>query len=299
MSLLHEVSRKNLVGKTKVGSPQRYNRRLRYSAMSTPEIDGDELLNNDRLVIHVQVGKYICTIAFEGVIKKLVEIVKRDSLHRVIRRFVVQALNNQVDLTDVYVKCTCPDFRYRFAYFATKYDYIWGTPENRPSNITNPDDSIGATCKHLAAILANKKWLVKASSVVNDFIHDHYDDFINNYNINKDEFVVHQQEYIAAMTGVVKRAMNRAPIPLLALANRLYDPETLEDELYDLIGSKGWYIRVDHDLEDPISVFISKSEKALQDPTSSQDPVYEFEVKSAGTKIRLVMRDDEIERGDS
>ena len=74
---LLEVSRKNLVGKTKVGSPERYNKRLRYAAMSTPEIDEDKLLNEDMLVIYVQVGKYTDTVAFAGVIKHFIEIVKQ------------------------------------------------------------------------------------------------------------------------------------------------------------------------------------------------------------------------------
>lgn len=292
--IVNEVTRKNLVGKTKVGSPTRYNKRLRYSAMSIPEIDEEQLLNNDMLVIRVQVGKYVCTIAFEGVIKKLVEIVKRDRLHRVIRRFVVQALNQQVDITEnVYVRCSCPDFRFRYSYYATKYEYIWGAPENRPAKITNPYDSIGATCKHLVAILANKKWLVKAASVVNDFIHDNYEEIIKNYNINPEEFVVHQQQYIAAVTGAVKRDMERMPIPLLALSNRLYDPETLEDDLYSLIGNKGWYIRVDHDLDKPVAVMISKSEKALEGDDSDKQPVYSFDVNPAGTKVRISQLKDE------
>lgn len=291
---VNEVTRKNLVGKTKVGSPARYNRRLRYSAMSTPEIDGDKLLNEDMLVIRVQVGKYVCTLAFEGVIKKLVEIVKRDKLHRVIRRHVVQALNQQVDITeDVYVKCTCPDFRYRYAYWADKYKYLYGPGEKRPANITNPYDSIGATCKHLAAILANKKWLVKASSVVNDFIHDNYEEIVKVYEINPKEFVVNQQQYIAAVSGAVKRDLERLPVPIMALANRLYDPDTIEEDLYNLIGNKGWYIRVDHDLDKPVSVMVSKSEKALEGDSNDKQPVYSFEIKPAGTKVRISQLQDE------
>ena len=239
-SPLLEVSRKNLVGKTKVGSPQRYNKRLRYSAMSIPEIDEEQLLYHDMLVIYVQVGSYTDIVAYKGVISKLIEIVKKDPMHRVIRRFVVQALNQQVDLTDVYVNCSCPDFRYRYKYWATKFDYLWGEPEKIPAEITNPDDSIGATCKHLASILANKKWLVKAASVVNDFIHDNYEEFIQSYNIDPEEFVIDEQHYEAAITGAVKRDLTRMPPPLLAVANKLYDPETLEEDLYNLIGKRGW-----------------------------------------------------------
>ena len=243
----------------------------------------------DMLVIYVQVGSYTDIVAYKGVISKLIEIVKKDPMHRVIRRFVVQALNQQVDLTDVYVNCSCPDFRYRYKYWATKFDYLWGEPEKIPAEITNPDDSIGATCKHLASILANKKWLVKAASVVNDFIHDNYEEFIQSYNIDPEEFVIDEQHYEAAITGAVKRDLTRMPPPLLAVANKLYDPETLEEDLYNLIGKRGWYINVDTDLGNPVAVSISESESALEDPQSDESyPVYNFEVKPAGTKIRLV-----------
>ena len=56
MKIINEVSRKNLVGKTKVQSPARYDKRLRYSTMSIPEIDTEKLLKFDLLVIEVKVG---------------------------------------------------------------------------------------------------------------------------------------------------------------------------------------------------------------------------------------------------
>jgi hypothetical protein len=59
---------------------------------------------------------------------------------------------------------------YRFAYWATKYDYKSGKPETRPTKITNPNDKKGAVCKHLLAILSNKKWLVKLSTIINQYI---------------------------------------------------------------------------------------------------------------------------------
>ena len=57
-----------------------------------------------------------------------------------------------------------------FAYWATENGYKYGEPETRPSDITNPDDALGATCKHLDLLLSNKRWLTKAASVVNAFI---------------------------------------------------------------------------------------------------------------------------------
>ena len=285
---LLEVSRKNLVGKTKVGSPERYNKRLRYAAMSTPEIDEDKLLNDDMLVIYVQVGKYTDTVAFAGVIKHFIEIVKRDPKHAVNRRNLVRAINEQVDLTDVYVNCTCPDMKYRYRYWATKYDYLYGDSETRPAKITNPVDDIGATCKHLAAILSNKKWLVKSATVVNDFIHDHYEEFVDKYNINKDEFIIDMQKSLAGTAGAFKRNAKSLPPNLAFIPSKLYDPNTLDIDLFDLLDTRGWVIRLDDDLGKPVRVFIAKEMKSLDDPYNANEPVYVFDVEPAGTKVRLV-----------
>ena len=202
MTRLDEVSRKNLVGKTKVHSPARYNKRLRYSTMSIPEIDEEKLLNEDILVIHVRVGQYVDTLSYDGVMQKIISLVEKDPRHRLTRRIVVQALNMRVDETDVFVNCSCEDFRYRFAYFSTKYNYKYGSPETRPSNITNPHDSIGAVCKHLACILANKQWLVKASSVVNDFIHENYTEILYHANVIKlSELLYHYETSLKQIDG--------------------------------------------------------------------------------------------------
>ena len=287
-SPLLEVSRKNLVGKTKVGSPERYNRRLRYGAMSTPEIDGDKLLNEDMLVIYVQVGKYTDIVAFAGVIKHFIEIVKRDPKHAVNRRNLVRAINEQVDLTDVFVNCSCPDMKYRYRYWADKYKYLYGEPEKRPAEITNPDDSIGAMCKHLTAILSNKKWLVKAASVVNDFIQDHYDEIVDKYKINTDEFILNVEQALAASAGAIKRQLKALPPNLAFITTKLWDPNNLDLDLFDFLDNKGWVIRVDEDLNKPVRVFISQDPKSLDDPENAKQPVYIFDVEPAGTKVRLV-----------
>lgn len=285
---LYEVSRKNLVGKTKVGSPERYNKRLRYAAMSTPEIDEAKLLEEDLLVIYVQVGKYTDTIAFAGVLKHFIDVVKKDPKHAVNRRNLVRAMNEQIDLTDVFVNCNCPDWAFRYRFWADKYKYLYGTSEKRPADITNPHDDIGATCKHLAAILSNKKWLVKAASVVNDFIHDNYDAIVDKYEINTNEFVVDERAYNAASSGAVQRMINYLPPNLAFIPNKLWDPDTLDIDLFDLLDARGWVVRVDEDLNKPVRVYISKDARALDDPENARQAVYTFDVEPAGTKIRLV-----------
>ena len=64
----------------------------------------------------------------------------------------------------------CPDAKYRMAYQQTKNDYKAGYKERRPSNITNPADTLGAGCKHVLLVLANLDWAVKVASVINNYI---------------------------------------------------------------------------------------------------------------------------------
>ena len=64
----------------------------------------------------------------------------------------------------------CPDFHYRFGYWATRNKITSGEPENRPSNITNPRDDLGSGCKHILLVLNNNSWLMKVASVINNYI---------------------------------------------------------------------------------------------------------------------------------
>lgn len=57
---------------------------------------------------------------------------------------------------------------YRFAYEATEWGYKYGKPETRPADIRNPN-GFGALCKHLTAMLSNKKWLQQVTSTVMDW----------------------------------------------------------------------------------------------------------------------------------
>lgn len=63
---------------------------------------------------------------------------------------------------------------YRFAYQATEWGYKYGKPETRPADIRNPN-GFGALCKHLTAMLSNKKWLQQVTSTVMDWCEKNID----------------------------------------------------------------------------------------------------------------------------
>lgn len=189
-SYLCEISRQNLVGKVKAQSPGRYNRRLGYRPLGDNEINVDNLLSDDLCALKTKVGKYDCIVAYKGVLKRLLQVVKKQPRPNVTLQSVIRALTQSIDDADILVDCSCPDFRYRYAYWATKLKYKYGKPETRPSNITNPDNNIGSMCKHLTALLANKKWLVKAASVVNEAIKANVDEVRKKLGVSEDEFII-------------------------------------------------------------------------------------------------------------
>ena len=78
---------------------------------------------------------------------------------------MVDAFNSD----NVYIRCSCPDFQFRFAYFLSKEDIIHGNKELRPSDITNPNNDLGDGCKHIMLVLANHSWLIKLGSVITNY----------------------------------------------------------------------------------------------------------------------------------
>ena len=70
-------------------------------------------------------------------------------------RLIIKALTMTFNQDDVYVSCNCPDFFYRFGYYATLNKINSGEPQLIPSKETNPDDDLGPACKHTLLVLAN------------------------------------------------------------------------------------------------------------------------------------------------
>ena len=198
---IDEVTRKNLVGKNKAQSPDRFKRKSSYHALSYNGIHLKELLEKDLLVVEVPVGDYTCTLAYTGVLSELGTVLKSQPRPNVTLQSVIRALQRSIDNTDVLVDCTCADFTYRFSYYATKYGYKYGTPETRPPKKTNPKDNLGATCKHLSALLYSKRWLVKLATSLNNLIKQYTDDFRKAMKLQPNEFIINSNGRPSAKTG--------------------------------------------------------------------------------------------------
>ena len=148
---LNEATRNQLIAKSKSSEKgkQRFDRRSKSKVQNTTsamnKIDMNKLFTEDILTVGVPVkgetDDYTVTISVSGIIELLRDEVKRSG--NVSFREIARATINAFNKEDVYINCSCPDFSYRFGFFASKNDFNSGAPETRPSNITNPNDSLG------------------------------------------------------------------------------------------------------------------------------------------------------------
>ena len=101
---------------------------------------------------------------------------------------------NTFNSDNVFVRCTCGDFKYRQSYHLSRNGNIAGPKETRPSNITNPNDTLGAGCKHIMLVLSNTSWLVKLASVVYNYI-NYMEKHYNNMYVKIIYPAVYDKEY--------------------------------------------------------------------------------------------------------
>ena len=183
MTRLLEDRRAELVSKGKRGAREkgdgktRYEKRLKSrfanSTRSYNKINMNELFRNNILTVGIEVkgetGDYIVTIKFGGfldLLRKRIE--AQDGVLDL--RAIIRALIDAFNTDNVYIHCSCPDWKYRMNYWATITDINSGEAELRPSDITNPNNNLGPGCKHVMLVLANTGWLIKVASVINNYV---------------------------------------------------------------------------------------------------------------------------------
>lgn len=144
------------------------------------KIDMNTFFKKDELKIginvHGETDDYVVTIRFNNALKAIANEIKRNN-NKLEFKCVLIALQRTFNNGDVFVSCTCPDWKYRQSYYSTRDGYNSGTPEIRASNITNPHDTKGGGCKHVNLVIGNIDWVMKIASVINNYIHymeEHY-----------------------------------------------------------------------------------------------------------------------------
>lgn len=175
---LEEVSRNELLVKTKGETVDRYNKAAGYRGFSIYNIDTSNILRYNSLVVICRVGKYNTAVELEEIlywIQIVAENTKSYTKNQINTKVVTQAIMNSIDGLNIRVDCECGDWKYRMAYQATQWGYKYGTPENRPANIRNPEGR-GALCKHLTSILGNKRWLQQVTSTLLNWLEANIDE---------------------------------------------------------------------------------------------------------------------------
>ena len=144
------------------------------------KIDMNSFFKKDELKVginvHGETDNYVVLIRFNNALKALADEIRRNN-NKLEFKCVLIALQRTFNNGNVFVSCTCPDWKYRQSYFGTRDGYNSGIPETRASNITNPHDTKGGGCKHVNLVIGNIDWVMKIASVINNYIHymeEHY-----------------------------------------------------------------------------------------------------------------------------
>lgn len=178
MMYLFEDSRRELLAKSKKSAKgrQRYDRRRKSRVANTVksfnQIDMNKLFKENILTVNIPVhgetNDYKVRITFGGFLEILRDQIGDKDIVELkdISRACIVGFNKG----DVYIFCSCEDFQYRFNYYATVNDINSGTPETRPSKITNPNDNLGSGCKHILLVLNNTSWVLRVARVINNYI---------------------------------------------------------------------------------------------------------------------------------
>lgn len=176
---LNEESRSSLLAKSKQSNKgfQRFKKRVKSRVANSVKqynaIDMNKLFKDDILTVDINVkgetDNYIVKISFGGFCELVKDQIEKQN-GKLDFKAVTRALILGFNKDDVYIHCSCPDATYRMNYWQTKNGISSGDPENRPSDITNPDDKLGSACKHVLLVLSNTSWLLKVGSTILNYI---------------------------------------------------------------------------------------------------------------------------------
>ena len=186
------------------------------------KIDMNKLFKEDTLIVNIPVigetDQYTVTIKMEGVVSEIAKNLKNNN-NKLEYKTILQALTKVFNTANVYVKCTCDDYKYRFAHWNIINNVSVDDTASDPGpgkGIRNPKDDKGRGCKHILLVLANGDWLLKVASVINNYIHYAEENlqkpflkiiFPKLYGIPADEMVeqdlIDDDKYLDSSTGLI------------------------------------------------------------------------------------------------
>ena len=221
---IEEVSRNELLVKAKGETISRYNRASGYKGFYITNIDTTDILRGNSLIVTCRVGRYDDTVQLEDILYWVQIVAEMNKDRQINTKGVTQAIMNSIDGMDINVDCTCMDWKCRFAYNATVWGFKYGKPETRPAKIRNPN-GFGAICKHLIALLSNKKWLQQVTGTLMDYIVKNID-AVNEFLELKDDKVLTLPNELArqnAKSGFYTKFVNRQELLDDIISNYMTD----------------------------------------------------------------------------
>ena len=141
------------------------------------QIDMNKLFKEDVLIVHIPVqgetDQYTVSVKMEGIVAEIAKNI-RSNKNQFEFRTVVQAITKIFNTQNIYVKCNCDDYKYRFAHWNIVNNVSVDDTAADPGpgkGIRNPNDDKGRGCKHVLLVLANGDWVLKVASVINNYVH--------------------------------------------------------------------------------------------------------------------------------
>ncbi len=255
--ILNETKRLQFINKSKSGKKYTGKEGNRWDAKVNchvanqvkdyNKIDMNKFWKEDKLIFSVKVqgetDLYNVVVEFNNIVEKIKQKTK-DNNNLFTLNIIYKSLVESLNAEDIKISCDCADFQYRFSYWSSQHGEKSGDLETRKSNITNPDDKLGAGCKHILCVLNNAEWLHKLSSVINNYVfyaRDHMEDLYARYifpkiygmeykkaiqlclddydekgelkyNLRSDEAIINLTNALGKERGKIKKGSNKNPI---------------------------------------------------------------------------------------
>lgn len=171
---LNEITRQEIISRSKRESPERFQKQKFYRVKDFDNVDFQELFENDTFTWRSRVGDYIVTISFEGAFANLYTVVGswsgKNRWKRLNLNILTKCLSKALDEEDLYLACTCSDFKYRFDFWLSQAGGKYGPQQNRPPKVRNVKNNKGYVCKHILATLYGKRWVPAAGKAWLNYI---------------------------------------------------------------------------------------------------------------------------------
>ena len=225
-SLLNASKGKGMYKKD-IGRGKNRFERKRYSKFANAvkqynQINMNSLFKSDVLEVDLPIigetAEYTVKVKMEGVIAEIQKNIKNNN-NKLEYRTIIQALTKVFNTSDIYLSCSCPDFKYTYKHWAIINKISTDDTSDDPGlgkGMKNPNDTEGKGCKHILLVLSNCDWLMKVASVINNYINymaDHNTDpflkliFPRLYGIPADEMVeqdlINNNKYLDSSKGII------------------------------------------------------------------------------------------------